>query len=140
MTNETPLYNRYLAKYEHMTLEEIEVSKENTLHNFEEVLEKLKMSKQKSEEPELYEKLRNIGIEIDAINMFYIIKLKERIHEINTWALDAARKFKQELHDAPHYLSSHNGVLMQSNGEETGRYELAMDLCKFLGIEDHVKE
>lgn len=62
------------------------------------------------------------------------------LEEINTWALNAASRSKKELHDAPHYLSSQNGILLQSNGEETGRYELAMDLCKFLGIEDQVKE
>ncbi len=62
------------------------------------------------------------------------------LEEINTWALNAARRSKKELHDAPHYMSSQNGILLQSNGEEKGHYELAMDLCKFLGIEDHVKE
>jgi len=69
------------------------------------------------------------------------IKMTQRsIQEIEAWAINHANKHEQEYKSAPHYLSSNNGIHMSSNGEEKGRYELSIELCTFLGIEDKIKE
>jgi len=59
---------------------------------------------------------------------------KVSIEDVQKWALESASRYKQELIDAPDYHMSEYGRNLSSNGEEKGRYQVAVDLCIFLGV------
>jgi len=63
---------------------------------------------------------------------------EKTLDEIKEYALKTAARYKKELINAPHYMSSQNGVSMSSNGEEKGRYQVAVDLCVFLGLQEQI--
>jgi len=63
---------------------------------------------------------------------------EKTLEEIKAWAKEREQKYLQDYLVAPHYLSSHNGIHMSSNGEEKGRYQVAVDLCIFLGLQDEI--
>jgi len=74
--------NRHISKYEHMTIEQIELAKLELMEEFENMVKELKTEQDFDKRYEIHSKCENLDREISVINKFYIIKLKNYIKEL----------------------------------------------------------